>query len=290
VIPDLQNLRQHVEYLTCLNRHYLNIDDLHTAAVYIHEQWKAIGLSVDDQPFEADGNTFRNVITALGPKDAGRIIVGAHYDVCITDAPAPHMPGADDNASGVAGLLELGRLLKKTEDSLKHRIELVAYANEEPPYFQTPYMGSAVHVRALKAQKVKVLAMLSLEMLGYFTDEPGSQMLPYPFLKLFYPTTGNFIAVASDMKAFRLVEKIKNGLRRHADIEAHALAAPRFVTGVDYSDHLNYLNAGWPAVMITDTAFYRNPHYHQPTDTLDTLDFKKMAQVIQGVYGLLLNF
>jgi Zn-dependent M28 family amino/carboxypeptidase len=208
-----------------------------------------------------------------------RIVVGAHYDTA-----GPH-PGADDNASGVAGLLELARLLDGAD--LARPVELVGYPLEEPPYFSTSKMGSAVHARSLREQGVAVRAMLSLEMIGYFTDEPNSQALPLSLLRPFYPSEGNFIAVVGrwGWGQRRLVRTVRDGMQDATPLPVHSINAPRLVPGVAFSDHRNYWQAGYDAVMITDTAFYRNPHYHAPSDTPETLDYGRMAQVVDGVRG-----
>lgn len=232
-----------------------------------------------DQPYTVDGATVRNVIARFGPGAGARIVVGAHHDT------AGPYPGADDNASGVAGLLELARLLDGTD--LSCPVELVSYPLEEPPYFYTNQMGSAVHARSLKNEGVEVRAMLSLEMIGYFTDAPNSQQLPLFVLRPFYPSTGNFIAVVGKWGwgQVDLVRAVREGMRAATPLPVHSINAPRIVPGIAFSDHLNYWHAGYDAVMITDTAFYRNPHYHAPSDTPDTLDYTRMAQVVDAVRG-----
>lgn len=252
-------------------------ENLDRAAAYIGREFEQAGGAVEDQVFEIRGTPYRNVIARFGPDTKERIVVGAHYD-----AAGPY-PGADDNASGVAGLIELAFLLGK--GSLPLRVELVAYTLEEPPYFASPAMGSAIHAASLKKQGVKVRAMISLEMIGYFTDEPGSQELPAPFLKLFYPSTGNFIAVVGKLGQGSLVRKIKNAMKRASPLPVQSINAPTSLPGVDFSDHRNYWAAGYPAVMITDTAFFRNPNYHAPSDTPETLDYRRMGMVVEGVYG-----
>ncbi|HZG51707.1 MAG TPA: M28 family peptidase, partial [Pyrinomonadaceae bacterium] len=197
------------------------------------------------------------------------------------------LPGADDNASGVAGLIELAYLLGGTPPAV--RVELVAFALEEPPYFRSPFMGSAVHAASLRAQGFAVRAMLSLEMIGYFSDQPDSQHYPVSFLKAFYPSQANFIAVVGKMDQGRTVRRIKKAMAEASPLPVYSINAPRSIPGVDFSDHLNYWNEGYDALMITDTAFYRNPHYHTSADTPDTLDYRRMASVVQGVYAAVLS-
>jgi Zn-dependent M28 family amino/carboxypeptidase len=235
---------------------------------------------VTEQAFRANGGTFRNVLAAFGPDTRERIVVGAHYD-----AAGPY-PGADDNASGVAGLIELAHLLGKSP--LPLRIELAAFPLEEPPYFATHQMGSAVHAASLKEQGVPVRAMFCLEMIGYFTDEPGSQRFPTPALKPFYPSAGNFIVIAARPEEGALTRRVKRAMRAAGPLPVYSINAPAAVPGIDFSDHRNYWRAGYPAVMITDTAFYRNPNYHTPRDLPETLDYGRMAGVVRGVHAAVL--
>ncbi|WP_434150840.1 M28 family peptidase [Methylocaldum gracile subsp. desertum] len=256
-------------------------DNLDRAASYIRSAFEQAQGKTADQPFRVGRTTYRNIMASFGPPSEERIVVGAHYDT------AGPYPGADDNASGVAGLIELAGLLGKAD--LAIRVDLVAYTLEEPPFFRSEHMGSAVHARALKAERAIVRAMFSLEMIGYFTDAEDSQSFPVPGLSLFYPTTGNFIAVVGRIGEGRLVRRIKKAMSNASSLPVHSINAPRFLPGVDFSDHLNYWEAGYPAVMITDTAFYRNPNYHAATDTPDTLDYRRMAQVVAGVHAAVLE-
>lgn len=248
-------------------------------AEYIEAKLASHTDRLTDQPYSVAGTTVRNVIARFGPETDERVVVGAHHDT------AGPYPGADDNASGVAGLLELARLLDGVD--LPLMVELVSYPLEEPPYFYTNQMGSAVHAQSLKEQDIDVRAMLTLEMIGYFTDDPKSQQFPLFFLRPFYPSTGNFIAVVGKWGwgQRRLVRTVRDGMRGASSLPVHSINAPRIVPGIAFSDHLNYWHAGYDAVMITDTAFYRNPYYHSPTDTPETLDYKRMALVVDGVKG-----
>jgi Zn-dependent M28 family amino/carboxypeptidase len=287
---DPQRMRAHVAELVQHDRSFLNTAGLDASAAYIHKTWAAQGYTVTEQPFDTPKGRFKNLIVSYGPADAPRIVVGAHYDVCITEVPDGRFkPGADDNASGVSVLLELSRLLKTHQPTLPYRIEMVAYANEEPPFFRSRFMGSAVHADSLKVQGADVKAMFALDTLGYYSDAPGSQKLP-PLANLIYPDTGNFLALAAELNSLHLVRKAKKGIMQHSAVPVYGITAPSFVPGVDYSDHINYTRYGWPGVMVTDTAMSRNPNYHHATDTIDTLNFEKMAQVAQGLYGLITNF
>jgi Zn-dependent M28 family amino/carboxypeptidase len=281
-----ENLRKHVQKLcgTEKPRTYKNLSVLNEAADYIFKTWTDQGYTPEFQTFQVGGKTYKNVILVLGPKDKARIVLGAHYDV------AEEGPGADDNASGVAGLLELSRLLKPLEADLKRRVELVAYSLEEPPFFGTAEMGSAIHAAQLKKEKAEVALMVSLEMIGYYSDKEDSQSYPLSALKLFYPTKGSFISVIGDLSSPLLVRKVKNLMKKNSSIEVESLNAPTALVGVDFSDHRNYWNNGYPAVMITDTAFFRNQNYHALTDKPETLDYGKMAEVVQGVLAVAREF
>lgn len=277
---DPERLKAHVRMLsqTLAPRSWDEEENLARSAQYISQQLEAHGAQVSSFTFEAryGGIPSRVVVGKFGPDTEEVIVVGAHYDAY------GGFPGADDNASGVAGMLELGALLGKQPPAM--RVELVGYPNEEPPHFMTEDMGSVQHARALKKAGKRVRAMLSLEMLGYFSDEPGSQKLPASILKLFYPDKGNFIAVVGSFDQGPLVRTVKGAMRGASKLPVHSINAPRIVPGIDFSDHASYWDEGFDAVMITDTAFYRNPHYHTPEDTWQTLDYGRMAHVVEGVH------
>lgn len=264
-----------------LPRDFAHPENLDRAAAWIRREFEKTGGPVSEQPFEAWGNSYRNVIVSFGPRSGERIIVGAHYDA------AGEFPGADDNASGVAGLLELADLL--AAEAPARRVDLVAYSVEEPPMFRTHHMGSVVHARALRHERVPVRAMISLEMIGYFTDAPRSQAFPLAVLRLFYPSEGNFITVVGRFGGGSLVRRIKRAMRGASPLPVYSINAPRSIPGVDFSDHASYWDTGYPAVMITDTAFYRNPNYHTIDDTPETLDYQRMAWVVGGVHAAVLD-
>lgn len=277
-----QRLYDDVLFLTSLapSRSYFHPASLHKAAAYIKEEFEKLKGRLSFQNLHEG---FQNILISFGPEEGERIIVGAHYDVCFDT------PGADDNASAVAGLLELARLLDEQQPELRHRVDLVAYNFEEPPFFGSDRMGSAVHARSLARGRVPVKVMICLEMIGYFSDEPGSQRFPLPQMKALYPSTGNFIVVVGKSGQEETVEKVKRCMQANADIDVQSISAPTSITGIDFSDHRNYWAEGFPAVMINDTSFLRNPHYHQLTDTIDTLDFSRMVEVVRGVYGTVVN-
>jgi len=275
-----------VEMLTSISppRNFENISSLNKAAGYIENELKNTGGEIEIQNFSIGNDVYKNIICSFGIENPERIVIGAHYDVC------GDQPGADDNASGVAGLLEIGRLIKQLQPLLNYRIDLVAYSTEEPPFFRTAAMGSAIHAKSLAKEGVKVKAMISLEMIGFYSDKPNSQHFPIFFLKWFYPTTANFITVVGKLFQRKTVKHMKEYMSNGSNIDVQSINAPKILPGIDFSDHLNYWKHGYQAVMITNTSFYRNPNYHMATDKIETLDFDKMAEVVKGVYWAIINF
>src|SRR5882724_694927 len=277
-------LEAHVRMLaeTLAPRHWKRQDNLDRAAAYVAARLGEAGARVTEQVYavEAAGR-YRNVIGSFGPEAGERVIVGAHYD------GAGPFAAADDNASGVAALLELARLLG-TGKTLAARVDLVAFTLEEPPYYATEWMGSHVHAAALRREGVTVRAMLALEMIGYFSDAPGSQRLPHPLLKVVYPSTGNFVAVIGRVGEAKLARRVKRAMQDATDLDVYSMNAPTWIPGIDFSDHRSYWAHGYPAVMVTDTAFYRNDRYHTPRDTPDSLDYRRMAEVVRGVHRAVL--
>jgi len=275
---DPNRLEKHVRMLseTFAPRNYKRHWNLEKTANYISTHFAQAGGELSEQAYEVDGRNYRNVIVAFGPETGSRIVVGAHYDTY------EDTPGADDNASGTAGLIELAYLLGKTE--LKQRVELVAFTLEEPPFFRTGNMGSARHAYKMNQENAAVEAMICLEMIGCFSDEKNSQRFPSPILKLLYPDTGNFIAIIGRMADRKLAKQIKISMRSATDLPVHCMCAPEGYPGIDYSDHRNYWARGYNAVMITDTAFMRNHRYHQHSDTADTLNYDSMSKTVLAVY------
>jgi hypothetical protein len=202
---DAARLRRHVAFLTqeAAPRDSDHPESLERAAAHIHDQFETTGARVDDQIWDVRGRSYRNVIASFGRSEGPLLIVGAHYDA-FGDFGAN--PGADDNASGTAGLLELARLLAAGPPS--QRVDLVAYANEEPPYFASPWMGSAVHARSLAGREVQ--GILCLEMIGTFTAE---QPWPSVLFHLFYPRRGDFIAVVGRWADRGLTRAVKRAMR-----------------------------------------------------------------------------
>jgi len=210
-----------------------------------------------------------------------RIIIGAHYDV-FGDSE-----GADDNASGVVGLLQLARLLSK--EKLKYRIDFVAYTLEEPPFFRTTNMGSFIHSKYLYDNNINIEGMICLESIGYFNEKPNSQRYPIGEMSAIYGTKGHFITVVQNEKRGKFSSKIGNLMIKKNLIETKLFTGSSLLPGVDFSDHLNYWNFNFDAVMVTNTAFYRNKNYHTEKDVLKTLNIKKMNQVIKQIYKTIIS-
>lgn len=261
-------------------RNYENTKELDRVAAYLKQQMEQYSIPCEYQPYQVDGKTYRNVVCHLQVGNAKKVIVGAHYDVY------GDYHGADDNASGVAGVLETARILASNKTRLKQNIDFVFYTLEEPPYFRTEHMGSYVHAQSILKQKDQIQAVYILEMIGYF-DTKAEQDYPKG-LGLFYPKYGNFIGAVSNFSSRNLGEKYCDAMKKIQRLDCQRLIAPSFVQGVDFSDHMNYWNVEIPAIMITDTAFFRNKHYHTKDDTVEKLNLKKMAEVVNGlVYTLL---
>ena len=262
-------------------RNHTQFDELNRVSAWIQGQMQKFGIPCDFQNYMVESNRYRNVVCELNVGAAKNLIVGAHYDV------HGETDGADDNASGVVGVLETARILAKEKRHLKHNVEFVFYTLEEPPYFRTEQMGSAVHAKAMEKYKDRITGVFILEMIGYF-DQRNIQEYPAG-LKFFYPAHGNFIGAVSNFDSNRLGSEYCAAMKQINRLDCQRLVAPSFVTGVDFSDHLNYWNAGIPAVMITDTAFFRNKNYHTPNDKVETLNLLKMKHVIDGVVLTILN-
>lgn len=285
---DTNELKRQILGLTNIqpNRHFAHIASLNKAADFIEAEFNDVGYELQRQTYKVFGREVHNLSAFYGKSDSlpkPRLVIGAHYDVC------EDLPGADDNGSGVVGLLQLARLLHEQGPVLPFEIELVAYTLEEPPFFRTDQMGSHMHALSLKKNEVDVLGMICLEMIGYFDDAKGSQDYPVGLLKAFYPNRGDFITVVGKLSNGGLLRKVKKGMKSNSDISVKSINSPAFVPGIDFSDHLNYWKFGFDAVMVNNTGFYRNHNYHTAQDTPEKLDYYKMGEVIKGVYGAVLN-
>ncbi|WP_347218077.1 M28 family peptidase [Chryseobacterium sp.] len=279
VPADSTQVKKHLIALTQTPqfRNHKNIDQLNTVADYIHQTFKTYSDSTVFLEYKVGRQGYKNVICSFGTENRKRIIIGAHYDVC------GDQQGADDNATGVTALLELARMLKGQK--LNYRVDLVAYTLEEPPYFRTENMGSYIHAKYLKDNNIDVYGMASVEMIGYFKDEKGSQDFPIGVLSWIYGDKGDFITLVKKFSgAGPFVGNFIDHFKDSNQIKTETFPAPKFVGGVDYSDHLNYWKFDFPALMITDTSFFRNKNYHKSTDTLETLDIQRMTKVIDAIF------
>jgi hypothetical protein len=275
------DLRRHVEAVAGREHNVINKPaELEAAARHIEFALFGFGYRVDTQRFQVDRDEARNVeVEVPGGARAGEIVVvGAHYD------SAMGAPGANDNGSGVAALLELARILRDSKPA--RTLRFVAFVNEEPPFYRGDAMGSRQYARRCRERGENIVAMLSLETIGYYSERPGSQRYPFP-LSFFYPSTGNFIAFVSNLSSRGLLHETIASFRRHAAFPSEGVAAPAFIPGVDWSDHWSFWQEGYPALMVTDTAPYRYPHYHTAQDTPDKVDYEALARVVKGLEGML---
>jgi hypothetical protein len=246
------------------------------AADWIGGRLRALGLPVANQWFEVKGTRYCNVEAIARGGDVGGevVIVGAHYD------SVPGTPGANDNASGVAGLLEVARMVSGTDR--RREVRFVAFANEEPPFFQTDGMGSLVYARRCRERGQNVVGMVALETLGFYSDQEGSQQYPPP-LGLLYPDRANFIGFVGNGMSCGLVRRAIQEFRRTTKFPSEGACVPECIPGIGWSDHWAFWQCRYPAIMITDTAPFRYAHYHKPTDTADRLDYDRMARVVTGI-------
>ncbi len=274
-----RNLEQHIEILAGVigERNVWRHDNLEKAAVYIENTLRDMGYGVTAQTFPSAGRKVRNleaeIVGTLLPDDV--VLIGAHYD------SVQGSPGADDNASGVAALLEIARLLAQMP--LLRTVRFVAFANEEAPFFHTREMGSHVYARRAREQRVNIVAMFSLESIGYYDDTPDSQHYPLPLYTLFYPDSGSYIAFVGNLCSRTLVRQSIGSFRRHSAFPSEGVAAPGWMRGIHWSDHWSFWQEGYPALMVTDTALFRNPHYHSESDTPDKIDYPRLARVVSGL-------
>jgi hypothetical protein len=246
------------------------------AAAWIESSLTQFGYKVHRLGFKVRSATCYNLEVEIPGRTRPEeiVVIGAHYD------SVPGCPAANDNGSGVAALLAMARAFTGAQPD--RTIRFVAFVNEEPPFFQTSDMGSLVYARGCRQRGDKVIAMLSLETIGYFRDEKGSQRYPPPF-SLFYPSEGNFIAFVGNISSGKLVRQCLAAFRREVKFPSEGAALPEFITGIGWSDHWSFWKAGYPAVMVTDTAPFRYPYYHSSEDTYEKLDYERMARVVAGL-------
>jgi len=286
---DKKNLFETVNFLAGLEptRSFCNILSLDKAADYIKSRLNTLkNLKVTEQTYEVQGATIRNIRALYNSGKAKRLIVGAHYD---SDSDS-ETPGADDNASAVAGLLEIARMLNDEKPALDYEVELVAFSLEEPPFFGYPEMGSFVHAKSLKDRNVNVIGMICLEMIGYFNDLPvNNSVKEFKKLGLKIPEKNNFIIVLGIPEQEQFTYKVSQLMKNSSEIEVVPVILDKRNILSNLSDHINYWEFNFNAVMVNDTSNFRNPNYHQITDTIETLNFDKMTEVVNGVYNAVKN-
>jgi hypothetical protein len=271
-------LRRHVEVLgrEIGERNVFRPGALRAAEDYISACFADAGLEVRPQAYPCHGEEVRNLEVVLPGRSptADAMVIGAHYDSVYGS------PGANDNGSGVAVLLELARLL--AVQTLARELRMVAFVNEEPPFFRSKLMGSMVYARACRDRRDQLAGMVSLETVGYYSDAPASQRYPPP-LSLFYPSTASFVAIVGNLRSAGLVRRLLTAYRHHATLPAQGAALPSLIPGIGWSDQWAFWRMGFRAVMVTDTAFYRYRHYHTADDTPDKLDYQRTARLTSGL-------
>lgn len=287
---DQNKLKEHViELSQTYSPRTAEFEGVRPAARYIYRQLTEVGQATGKKPayqpfWTMGGGQFSNIIFRLGPRTAETIVIGAHYDT------RNAFPGADNNASGIAVLIELARALSIVEKDLPIRVELVAYALSEGKVLGTKDMGSFKHAEMLKKKNRAVKLMISVDSVGYFTNEPNSQQYPFSFMKRVYPTTGNFINISSHLQDFLEVRQVKKSFKKVADLAVHSINAPEIFPDIATSDHINYWKHGFPALLLSDTTSYRNKHYNTVNDTADKLNYLGMTRVVQGLYQTIMDF
>jgi len=252
---------------------------LRSAAEFIEKSFAAAGLQPRRDTYDVGGRACDNIETQIAGSSAEIVVIGAHYDSVYG------APGANDNGSGVAGVLALARRFASQHP--QKTLRFVAFVNEEPPYFQTAEMGSLVYAGRCKQRGDRIIAMISLETIGYFSDAPHSQTYPSPGLGAFYPNKGNFVGFVSDLGSRRLLKRALKSFRDAAKIPSEGAAVPRFLPGTGWSDHGAFWQHGYPAIMVTDTAPFRYQHYHMPTDTPDKLDYDRFTLAVSGMKNVI---
>ena len=274
LVADVQTLAGEIG-----ERNILRYSQLNAAADFIEASFSRAGLRPRRDTYELDGRACHNIEAEIRGARPEIVVIGAHYDSVFGS------PGANDNGSGAAALLALARRFAGRPAG--QTLRFVAFVNEEPPYFQTGQMGSLVYARRCKARGDRISAMISLETIGYFSDAPGSQTYPSLGIGAFYPTTGNFIGFVGNVRSRGLLRRAIALFRQQAKLPSEGAALPSFIPGVGWSDQWAFWQEGYPAIMITDTAPFRYPHYHAATDLPDKLDYDRFALVVSGVQKMI---
>jgi len=278
-------LYRDVEFLTGIRpyRNYQNLESLERVSQYITDEFVSSGYECEAQRWVAEGEEYKNIIASWQKESKRRLIIGAHYDV------AGDQPGADDNASAVAGLLETARLVSENLPGLDYGIDFVAYCLEEAPFFTTHEMGSYIHARSLYDSQADIVGMICYEMIGYFSDKPGSQSFPVPELAAIYPDRGDYIVVVGIEQSRKFNDRVHSLMSERSGINVEKIVFPDGAGLAGRSDQRNYWEFGYEAVMISDTSFLRNPNYHQVSDTIETLDFDRMKEVVDCCFNAAIN-
>ena len=273
-----EQLKKHIQSLAgdIGERNVFHPDKLSEASLYIQKFWQEQGFHTQYQDYITENIPCKNLWVQIDGKTLPNetVIIGAHYDSVWTS------PGANDNASGIAALLEISRTLKNMQP--RRSIILIAFVNEEPPFFLTDQMGSSVFAKEMAKQGKIISSMIALETIGYFTNEENSQQYP-PLIGWFYPSKGNFLAVVGNLKSRKLVKKVAKYFQASIDFPIEIISAPRNLPGIDWSDHASFWEHGYQAVMVTDTAPYRYPHYHQASDLPDKITYPAYTKVVYGL-------
>lgn len=273
-------LSRHVGAIASREHNFMHPAALEEAARYIETVFQELGYNVLAQRIPRDGKEVRNIEIELpgGAQAQEIVLIGAHYDSVVGAV------GANDNGSGVAALIELARLLRASKPA--RTVRFVAFVDEEPPFYYGDQMGSRHYAQRSKTRGENIVAMFSLETIGYYSDEPDSQRYPFP-LSFFYPKTGNFIAFVANLSSRPLLHEVIASFRRHARFPSEGVAAPSMLPGVAWSDHWSFWKEGYLALMVTDTAPFRYPYYHTMQDTPDKVDYEHLARVVIGLNGVL---
>jgi hypothetical protein len=262
-------------------RNMARYPQLNAAADFIEDSFTRAGLHARRDTYDLHGHACHNIETEIRGNSPQIVVVGAHYDSVVG------CPGANDNGSGVAALLALSR--RFAAKPVSATLRFVAFVNEEPPYFLSSQMGSFVYAGRCKARRDQITAMISLETIGYYSDAPHSQTYPAPGLGAFYPKIGNFIGFVANTHSRALLRRTMSIFREQKKLPAEGAALPAFIPGVSWSDQWSFWQHGYPAIMVTDTAPFRYPHYHLPTDTPDKLDYDRFALVVSGMQEVVVD-
>jgi len=288
---DTNNIKKQVENLVNFkpSRCYQNPTNLNNSAEYIFNEFLKSTDFVDYQKFAGiyGVDTFKNVIASFNKNCDKRIIIGAHYDTF------PTTSGADDNASGVAGILEIARLLKFYSPKLDYRIDLIAFCNEEPPFFHSDYMGSVVHANSMKDSSVNIKIAIIYDMIGYYSEEKYSQKYllgPFFLLRLFYPSKANFIVLVGKIGKYKISRKFKKLNNSVSNVKIKTINIPENIAFAKNSDHGSYWDCKYNSVLLTDIGTYRNNYYHTEADLPETLDYEKICEVVKGTYYFIINY